>query len=114
MQNKGYKKYRPTNGTCGQMFQQRYCDKCEHDRQWRESEKNPCKILNNAMAFDLKDPGYPSEWTYDQAGDPTCTAFLSEERAKNIRISKRKIRRLERERMGLVDDPRQIKMFDEK
>jgi hypothetical protein len=73
------KPYRPSNGDEGCWFQGRFCDECEHDRQWREKEKNPCEIMGNALAFDIGDPNYPPEWIADDDGsNPRCTAFEPE------------------------------------
>lgn len=69
--------YRPSNGTEGEGFQMKFCDKCEHEREWRKSERNPCNILGLTMAFDIADPEYPKEWIEDATG-ARCTAFLAE------------------------------------
>lgn len=66
------KPYRPSNGTEGEMFQERYCYRCVHDA----NEDSPCEILTAAMVFGLEDAGYPREWLYDANGRPSCTAFL--------------------------------------
>ena len=31
------------------------------------------------MCFDLNDPEYPEEWTYDNLGHPCCTAHIPHE-----------------------------------
>lgn len=33
-----------SNGTEGCGYQEQYCDRCEHDRKWREAEKDPCPV----------------------------------------------------------------------
>lgn len=67
--------YRPSNGTEGEMFQEQYCYRCRHDRDWREKEENPCDILTRTLWLGTEDPDYPVEWIYDPEGVPTCTAF---------------------------------------
>jgi hypothetical protein len=59
--------YRPSNGTEGDLFQAKFCDRCQKQKR--------CTILPKTMAFDVGDPGYPPQWIRDDAGDPTCTAF---------------------------------------
>jgi hypothetical protein len=65
--------YRPTNGTEGSMFEERFCRRCTHDR-----PDAPCRILTFALACGLGDPEYPAEWVEDEAG-PRCTAFAHAE-----------------------------------
>jgi hypothetical protein len=62
--------YRPSNGTEGMMFMERWCSKCSQD-----TEESPCEILTSAMVFGITDKGYPREWAYDKEGRPFCTAF---------------------------------------
>lgn len=72
------KLYRPSNGTEGLMFQEKFCDICIHDKDWREKEKNPCEIMTRTMVLDIEHKNYPREWRYDEDGSPTCTAFEKE------------------------------------
>jgi len=65
------KPYRPSNGTEGDMFQKKFCEKCVYD----DYENGPCDILGDSMAFDLDDKEYPKEWIHDKNGCPTCTKF---------------------------------------
>lgn len=65
-------KYRPSNGTEGEIFMDYYCCNCEHE--W-DNEEEACDILGRSGAFDVDDPNYPEEWTYNDEGKPTCTAF---------------------------------------
>lgn len=58
------------------IFMDKFCADCIHDDE--ENEKY-CEILTRTFAFDVKDPEYPSEWTFDEDGDPVCTAFCKEE-----------------------------------
>ena len=71
------KPYRPSNGTEGMVFQYAYCDRCAKDAKYRETEDGAdgCRILANALSYNIGDPEYPAEWTHDERGRPTCTAF---------------------------------------
>lgn len=77
------KPYRPSNGTEGLIFESLYCDKCEHDRKFRETEdgKYACKVLCDSMICKIDEPGYPKEWIYDENGNPTCTKFKPEKKS---------------------------------
>lgn len=76
--------YRPSNGTEGCDFQDHWCCRCERDAKF--SYDNPelgCQILADTYAYDITDPKYPKEWTYDKkTAEPCCTAFV--ERGKDI------------------------------
>lgn len=68
----GSKHYRPSNGTEGMMFMERWCEQCS---KCVETEYGmDCTIITNSMLFDADEEGYPPEWTYDE-GQPCCTAF---------------------------------------
>jgi hypothetical protein len=69
--------YRPSNGDEGCWFQQKFCDRCEREREYREKERSPCSILGLTMALDIDDPDYPKQWVEDENG-PRCTAFRPE------------------------------------
>lgn len=64
-------KYRPSNGSEGESFMAQFCERCIHE-DWEE--KN-CPIIGLTMAYWEDEPEYPSEWTYDKEGKPTCTKF---------------------------------------
>ena len=64
-------KYRPSNGTEGEMFMERWCYRCTKDDQ----QNVFCPIIAKTMAFDVDNPEYPSEWQYNPQGQPICTAF---------------------------------------
>ncbi len=68
-------RFRPSNGDHGLWFEGRFCDRCEHDREWNEHERNPCESLGRALAFTLADWGYPREWIEEEWRGPRCTAF---------------------------------------
>ncbi len=62
-------KWRPANGTEGQIFTDTYCSQCIND------EGNDCDIITRSMMFEKSHKDYPHEWQYGQDGQPICTAF---------------------------------------
>lgn len=72
--------YRPSNGSEGEGFTERYCDRCERDARYRETHdgRDGCQILAASMLFDFGSPDYPKEWVYGSNCKPTCTAFEEE------------------------------------
>ena len=75
--------YRPSNGTEGCWFDDKWCSRCERDRAWREDESKgePCDILGRTLIFNVGETGYPVEWIeddvpYPQPANPRCTAFV--------------------------------------
>ncbi len=86
--------YRPSNGSEGEGFQSSFCDICERDRAFRDSGYDDaalgCKILANALAFDIKSPEFPKEWVEDDdGGNSRCTAFTTDP-AQPMRCSETK------------------------
>lgn len=71
------KKYCPSNGTEGEYFMEKFCYQCIHDKFCHTADHNDkmCDLIANAMAFDVNDDRFPREWTYDESGEPTCTAW---------------------------------------
>jgi hypothetical protein len=65
-------KYRPSNGTEGMGFKEKFCLQCIHCDP-NPSGKKQCKIWFRALAYETNEPEYPTEWTYDEKGKPTCT-----------------------------------------
>jgi len=66
------KKYRPSNGTEGEMFMEQFCYQCTHDH----VDGPYCDIIARTMAFDADDPEYPEEWIMnDNFADAKCTKF---------------------------------------
>lgn len=61
--------YRPSNGSEGEWFMSRWCDRCVKD-----TNSRPCRILGRTLAFEIGDKHYPREWVQDDDG-PRCTAF---------------------------------------
>lgn len=68
--------YRPSNGTEGWIFENKFCSRCIHQHPNPDAGKN-CEIAMRAFCFDLGEKEYPREWQYDAMGDPTCTAFVN-------------------------------------
>lgn len=75
--------YRPSNGTEGCCFYAAWCEKCQRDKPMSEGknfddcdEGETCQIIADTLAYDVSDPKYPKEWTYDDKGIPCCTKFL--------------------------------------
>lgn len=76
-------KYRPSNGTEGQLFLDAFCRRCQRDSAMRAgAPENVCKsdecceIIGLTMILDIEDPDYPAEWQYGQDGQPCCTQFV--------------------------------------
>ena len=71
--------YRPSNGTEGDDFKARFCDRCEKFG----TEDDTCKIWINVLFYDRDDPEYPKEWVEDdddQYGETArCTSFVPKE-----------------------------------
>jgi hypothetical protein len=72
MKSRAGQKFRPSNGTEGEIFREYFCNRCEHDR------NEDCDILLRTMCFNTEAPEYPIEWQFGTDGQPTCTAFLPE------------------------------------
>ena len=70
MSERAGKPYRPSNGTEGEVFFDKYCGSCK-----KNSVPEGCKIQLRTMAFDVDEPEYPREWIYDKDGYAVCTAF---------------------------------------
>jgi|GEM_PF-2199791 len=68
--DKASQKYRPSNGTDGELFFNKFCDRC--------FDEPACDILHLTMILDEDDPSYPQEWQYGEDGQPVCTAFKAE------------------------------------
>lgn len=66
------KKFKPSNGTEGDMFISMWCDECVHDA---NDTLATCDILLLSMVWGTEDPEYPKEWTFDDDGQPICTNF---------------------------------------
>lgn len=65
-------KYQPGNSTEGAIFENAFCERCKHEDFDLDML---CDIHTNALFLTATDPDYPQEWTYNDKGKPTCTAF---------------------------------------
>ena len=66
-------KFRPSNGTEGDMFMERNCFRCIKD----DEEKGIlCSLIAASFKYEIDDPRYPVEWQGDFADPQTwvCTA----------------------------------------
>lgn len=75
-------KFRPSNGTEGDIFFSGWCHQCTRDKAMSEgkdydecTDDEMCKIIGATMCYYIDDAEYPSEWIYKD-GTPTCTAFV--------------------------------------
>ena len=66
------KKWRPSNGTEGEIFIEEYCHNCICDDPENELY---CSIIAQSMAYDIDEEQYPSEWQIGKDGQPTCTNY---------------------------------------
>jgi hypothetical protein len=76
-------KYRPSNGSEGEMFMNTWCGQCERDHGMlkglplEECDDNQvCGIIALTHFLAVDDPRYPAEWQYGADGQPCCTAFV--------------------------------------
>lgn len=69
--------YRPSNGTEGEFFHERWCADCKRDAAFQQDPDfgDSCPLICNAMAFNIGHPEYPTEWIYGEDGQPECKAF---------------------------------------
>ncbi|WP_375592145.1 hypothetical protein [Chitiniphilus eburneus] len=74
--------YRPSNGSEGASFIDKWCGQCERDKLQNGSaphfDHGPddlCGILGATFLLDVDHPEYPKEWIQDETG-PRCTAFV--------------------------------------
>lgn len=76
-------KYRPSNSVEGDIFFGHWCCKCARDKAMSEGlpieecdDNQRCDIIARTFAHDIDEPEYPTEWKYDQHGQPCCSAFV--------------------------------------
>lgn len=76
-------KYRPSNGTEGEIFMQAWCAECQRDKSMREGapleecdDNERCDIIADTFAYAVDHPKYPAAWQYGADGQPRCTAFV--------------------------------------
>ena len=66
--------YRPSCGTEGYAFIDRWCGRCRRDEDFRNGDGDSCPIVAATMIFGEDDPEYPAEWVMSDRG-PICTAW---------------------------------------
>lgn len=69
------KPYRPSNGTEGMIFDDRFCSKCR----FMQADYG-CPIQLNTALYDIDDPNYPGQFWVIEEGEQMgrCTAFYPE------------------------------------
>ena len=67
-------KYRPSNGTEADAFFANWCHRCSRDQQ---GDDFGCPIIADTMAYNVRDPEYPSAWRQDGPSGPRCTKFTA-------------------------------------
>lgn len=89
------RQYRPSNGTEGAAFIEKWCGTCARDKVCSEgkdidecTDDELCDILAKTFVFELDNPNYPGEWVYDQHGRPYCMAWISAGEQVPIRCNK--------------------------
>ena len=71
----GFEVYRPSNGTEGESFMCRWCQRCAKDNLDPDTGDGGCDIIVYTMAFDENSPEYPRAWRYGEDGQPMCVEF---------------------------------------
>ena len=69
MKHRAGNKWRPSNGTEGEIFIDSWCGECKRDK------NQNCPILAATFAHAVTDEAYPKEWQYGDDGQPKCAAF---------------------------------------
>lgn len=81
------RKYRPSNGSEGEWFMSKFCERCVKD-----SEARPCRIIGLTMSLDISHKDYPRAWVEDAETGPRCTEFSDHKApAPNVIRDKRQI-----------------------
>jgi hypothetical protein len=77
-------KYRPSNGTEGDLFFASWCAECERDKVLCNQidfddapDGDLCPIIGLSFLHNVEDAEYPQEWQYGKDGQPCCTAFVA-------------------------------------
>lgn len=63
--------YRPSNGTEGEVFYERWCAGCAL------FEEGDCDIYLGSLLLGIGHEDYPPELVYDERGQPSCSARRS-------------------------------------
>ena len=71
------KLYRPSNGSEGDWFINKYCNNCIHGKYEHtgDIQDKPCDILSSSFCYGIEDEKYPKEWQYDENNKPCCTNY---------------------------------------
>lgn len=71
-------KYRPSNGTEGQLFLGAFCRRCQREGHTADGgdDGQRCEIMGMTMIYQANEPEYPAAWQYGNDGQPCCTAFI--------------------------------------
>jgi len=76
-------KYRPSNGTEGELFFDAFCRQCQRDKAMREGidfvecdDNERCDLIEATYGLYPDDPDYPAAWQYGKDGQPCCTDFI--------------------------------------
>ena len=64
-------KYRPSNGTEGDLFIELWCEQCAHNL------SDGCSIITDSLCYDVTHPNYPNALQYAPNGQPCCKAYTS-------------------------------------
>lgn len=67
-----HKSYRPSNGSEGDWFEQKWCHDC---KQIDIDPHGGCPIWNAALCLSTDDENYPKELTFAKSGAPICEAY---------------------------------------
>ncbi len=81
LKHRAGQKWRPSNGTEGELFYENWCATCVRDAAHRADPTlaDGCDILAATMAWGIGDEAYPEAWRYGSDGQPRCTAFTTSE-----------------------------------
>lgn len=76
-------KYRPSCGSEGADFMEKWCANCKRDAAMNGSkdfddcgDDDLCEIIARSLRCEVDDDDYPQEWAHDDSGMPVCTAFV--------------------------------------
>ena len=79
------KKYRPGNGTEGELFVASWCGTCARDHGMLKGlpledcdDNQVCDIIARSYTYKVDEAGYPEEWQYGKNGQPRCSAYVPE------------------------------------
>ncbi|MEL6886896.1 MAG: hypothetical protein AAFP87_20480 [Pseudomonadota bacterium] len=67
LQRRAGQRWRPANGTEGEIFEGDVCAACV--------AQDDCSISLAAMCYDIEDHRYPHEWVISAGGQPSCLKF---------------------------------------